>query len=73
MYFNGDTGARSDRFAIKDAVFFDMPIPAPDIKEQRKVGSFLTELDNLINHEQNRCEDLQEVKKFMLQNMFPEG
>ena len=71
MYFNGDTGARSDRFAIKDAVFFDMPIPTPDIEEQRKVGSFLTELDNLIAHEQSRCDDLKEVKKFMLQNMFP--
>ena len=71
MYFNGDTGARSDRFAIKDAVFFDMPIPTPDIEEQRKVGSFLTEMDNLIAHEQSRCDDLKEVKKFMLQNMFP--
>lgn len=27
MNFNGDSGARSDRFSIKDDVFFQMPIP----------------------------------------------
>ena len=29
MNFNGDSGARSDRFSIKDDVFFQMPIPVP--------------------------------------------
>ena len=29
MNFNGDSGARSDRFSIKDSVFFEMPIPIP--------------------------------------------
>ena len=48
MKFNGDSGARSDRFSIKDAVFFQMPIPIPDIDEQRKIGKYMTELDNLI-------------------------
>ena len=28
MNFNGDSGARSDRFSIRDNVFFQMPIPA---------------------------------------------
>ena len=32
MRFNGDSGARSDRFSIKDAVFFEMPIPFPSIE-----------------------------------------
>lgn len=36
MNFNGDSGARSDRFSIKDSVFFEMPIPIPHIDEQKK-------------------------------------
>lgn len=38
MYLNGDSGARSDRFSIKDDVFFDMPIMVPCIKEQMQIG-----------------------------------
>lgn len=48
MRFNGDSGARSDRFSIKDAVFFEMPIPMPDIGEQKKIGKYFTELENFI-------------------------
>ena len=48
MRLNGDSGARSDRFSIKDSLFFEMPIPYPDIVEQRKIGEWLTSLDNLI-------------------------
>ena len=48
MNYNGDSGARSDRFSIKDSVFFEMPIPIPHIEEQRKIGAYLFHLDNLI-------------------------
>ena len=54
MNFNGDSGARSDRFSIKDNVFFQMPIPIPDIDEQRKIGELLTCLDNLITLHQRK-------------------
>ena len=37
MRFNGDTGARSDRFSIKDTTFFEMPIPFPKLDEQRRI------------------------------------
>ena len=55
MNFNGDSGARSDRFSIKDNVFFQMPIPIPHIDEQRKIGELLTRLDNLITLHQRKC------------------
>ena len=55
MNFNGDSGARSDRFSIKDNVFFQMPIPIPDIEEQRKIGELLTCLDHLITLHQREC------------------
>ena len=48
MMFNGDSGARADRFSIKDAVFFEMPVPYPPSEEQGKIGDFLTSLDRLI-------------------------
>lgn len=41
------------------------------IDEQKKISSFLMSLDNLITLHQRKCEQLKELKKFMLQNMFP--
>ena len=73
MNFNGDSGARSDRFSIKDDVFFQMPIPVPHIEEQRKIGLFLTQLDHLITLHQRKFEKLTNVKKSMLEKMFPQN
>lgn len=72
MNYNGDSGARSDRFSIKDSVFFEMPIPIPQIEEQRKIGEHLTQLDRLITLHQRKCEQTQKLKKYMLQKMFPQ-
>ena len=73
MNFNGDSGARSDRFSIKDNVFFEMPIPTPDIEEQGKIGECLTRLDHLITLHQRKLEKLKIVKKAMLENCFPKN
>ena len=54
MYFNGDTGARADRFSIKDTLFFEMPIPIPDIDEQAKIGEYFSTLDHLITLHQRK-------------------
>ena len=70
MKFNGDSGARSDRFSIKDSVFFEMPIPTPDIDEQEKIGEYFSSLDHLITLHQRKVENLKNLKKYMLQNMF---
>ena len=49
MRFNGNSGARSDRFAITDKIFNEMPISMPqDIEEQKLIGTFLTKLESLI-------------------------
>lgn len=70
MKFNGDSGARSDRFSIKDTVLFEMPISIPGIDEQRKIGKYMTELDHLITLHQRKLEHLQQLKKGLLQQMF---
>ena len=70
MNFNGDSGARSDRFSIKDSVFFEMPIPTPDIEEQGQIGECLTHLDHLITLHQRKLEKLKLIKKSFLEKMF---
>jgi type I restriction enzyme S subunit len=51
--------------------FLNEKIRVPRLEEQKKIGGYLESLDKIIALQQRRCEDLQEVKKFMLQNMFP--
>ena len=43
----------------------------PNIAEQQKIGEYFSNLDHLITLHQRKCEQLKELKKFMLQNMFP--
>lgn len=45
MKMNGDNGARSDRFNIKDSVFEEMPVPFPSVAEQTLIGNFFRNLD----------------------------
>lgn len=42
----------------------------PSLKEQEKIASFLDALDNLITLHKKKCDELRNIKKFMLQNMF---
>lgn len=46
----------------------DVPIK---YAEQQKIGEYFSNLDRLITLHQRKCEQLKELKKFMLQNMFP--
>ncbi len=46
-------------------------IPYTSYKEQCRIGDYLERLDRLITLHQRKCDELKEVKKFMLQNMFP--
>ncbi len=39
-------------------------------EEQKKIGAYFSNLDHLITLHQRKCDELKEVKKFMLQNMF---
>ncbi len=41
-------------------------------EEQEKIGAYFSNLDHFITIHQHKCDDLKEVKKFMLQNMFPQ-
>ena len=70
MKENGDNGARSDRFAIKDSVFSTMPILLPSQQEQTAIGDFFRQLDAAIASHQRKLEHMQALKKGLLQQMF---
>ena len=40
------------------------------LDEQRKIGEYFDSLDHLITLHQQKCDELQNIKKFMLKNMF---
>ena len=43
----------------------------PSKEEQVKIGEYLHSISNLITLHQRKCDTLKELKKYMLQNMFP--
>lgn len=43
----------------------------PSLSEQQEIGKYFSNIDNLITLHQHKCDALKEIKKFMLQNMFP--
>ena len=66
-------------YGIRDGKSIDIEgmktinIPVPSLKEQQRIGEYIENIDDLIALQQRCCDNLKEVKKFMLQNMFPEG
>ena len=48
-------------------------IAIPSEKEQKKIGSFFRQLDNLITLHQRKYDKLTNVKKSMLEKMFPKN
>lgn len=63
-------GIRDGR-SISFTDFSTLNLNVPSIAEQQKIGEYFSNLDNLITLHQRKCEQLKELKKFMLQNMFP--
>ena len=54
--------------------FFDIDLSVPkDIVEQKQIGAFIRQLDNLITLHQRKYDKLTNVKKSMLEKMFPKN
>ena len=49
----------------------NMIIPK-SVDEQTIIGEYFSNLDHLITLHQRKCDEIKEIKKFMLQNMFPQ-
>lgn len=50
--------------------FLNEDILVPTIEEQSKIGECIDKIDHLITLHQRKCDELQNIKKYMLQNMF---
>lgn len=70
MYKNGDSGARADRFAIKNSVLMNMTINVPTLDQQKRIGKILLLLENNIALHQRKLNLLNQLKKGMLQKLF---
>ena len=47
-----------------------MQFSFPTLNEQKCIGRYFNNLDHLITLHQQKCDELRNIKKFMLQNMF---
>ena len=64
-YSTGSTFESINSTDIKEAI-----ISVPAIEEQNKIGSFFKQLDNIIALHQRKCDELKEIKKTLLKNLF---
>lgn len=53
--------------------FLNETFLVPSVKEQKQIGAFLNKLDNIITLHQRKCEQTKNLKKYMLQKMFPQN
>lgn len=63
-------GLTSDTWNLKYPILSKIEFYMPMIDEQKKIGSLFSKLDHLITLHQSKCDNLKELKKYMLQNMF---
>ena len=58
---------------LMNNVMADIVIHIPTQAEEREqLSSFFAKLDNLITLHQRKCDEIKKLKKYMLQNMFPQ-
>lgn len=58
---------------ISQTILGNLDIPLPKIGEQKKIGSYFSNLDHLITFHQRKCDTAKVLKKYMLQKMFPQN
>ena len=61
------------QWRIHESDFLKIDIPVPSVEEQIQIGTFLDYLDNLITLHQRKYDKLTNVKKSMLEKMFPKN
>lgn len=66
------TGTSYPAINSNDLSNLEIDLPTSE-DEQRRIGCFIANLDHLITLHQRKCEELKNVKKYMLQNMFAKG
>lgn len=65
-----DDGNKQTNLSINDVMEYKDKYPS--YEEQKKIGDYFKNLDNLIILHQRKCDETKELKKYMLQKMFPQ-
>ena len=58
---------------ISQGVLENLTFEVPSFDEQAKIGEHFSNLDHLITLHQRKCEQTKNLKKYMLQKMFPQN
>lgn len=69
LRFEEGTVTKRQSVNPEDLVALDILV-ASKREEQQKIATYFDSLDNLITLHQQKCDELRNIKKFMLQNMF---
>lgn len=79
-YLTGDPAQKQIKLEINsssqanigiDSMKNSITVLLPSADEQTKISEFLSGLDNLITLHQRKSDELKELKKYMLKNLFP--
>ena len=64
------TSQRSGQPGVNAQEYAEFEIEVPKKEEQTKIGTYFRNIDHLITLHHRKCDELRNIKKFMLQNMF---
>lgn len=64
------TGTLIEKQRVQFPTFSEIPFYLPTIAEQRAIGTYFSNLDNLINSHQEKISQFETLKKKLLQDMF---
>ena len=70
LYRTYATGSLIEKQRVQFPTLSIIPVAFPKYEEQAKIGRYFQCLDNLITLHQRKCEELKNMKKYMLQKMF---
>jgi len=65
-------GAKND-MKVSDENALKGPVIFPRIEEQKMISQYFSNLDHLITLHQRKCDQTKNLKKYMLQKMFPQN
>ena len=73
LYKTFATGSLIEKQRVQFPTLSIIPATFPQYEEQVRIGYYFMRLDHLITLHQRKCDETKQLKKFMLQKMFPKN
>ena len=67
------TSQRSGQPGVNAQEYASYQIATPVLEEQQQIGAYFSTLDHLTTLHQRKCDQMKELKKYMLTKMFPQN